>query len=707
MQEKINALRQRINHLNHRYYVDNVSEVPDREFDELLRELTDLETRYPLFRDPDSPTQRVGNDLTTEFRTVKHRFPMRSLANTYSIDEVRDFIESTGAGEFVCELKYDGTAISLTYEDGILTQAVTRGDGIQGDDVTANVRTIKSIPLQLRLTPTPSDHPPPLGSAAKSDPPPTPASGRGFHGAASGPASLQSRDSAPSTLATAFPAFFEIRGEIFMPYPSFERLNKERAALGEPPFANPRNAAAGSLKQLSPAIAAQRGLDCVLYQLASDELPFDTHEESLRAARSWGLKVSNAIRVCHGIEEIETYIDHWNTERHTLPFATDGVVIKVNSFAQQRALGSTAKAPRWAVAYKFKAEQAVTRLLSVDFQVGRTGAITPVANLEPVLLAGTVVKRASLHNAEQIALLDVRVGDSVYVEKGGEIIPKITGVELSERPDGSEPLTYITACPACGAELIRYPGEAKHYCPNTSGCTPQIVGRIIHFISRRAMNIDGLGDETVQLLFDNDLVRNVADLYDLTASQLSPLPRLGEKSAENIITSIRGSVTVPFERVLYGLGIRFVGETTARHLATHFKSLDALREASYETLIQVEEVGEKVANALVEYFSGTENIHILERLGRAGVQFRIHERTLASNALEGSSFVISGTFTTLSREELKDRIQANGGRVVSAVSSHVDYLVAGEKAGPEKVKKAQKLGVRMITEQELLNKITS
>ena len=655
IRERIEELRRQLDYHNHRYYVENAPEISDFEFDTLMHELQRLEAEHPEYADPTSPTMRVGSDLCAEFRTVRHRYPMLSLGNTYSTDELHEFIErierEVGPTDYVCELKFDGTAISLTYEHGRLTQAVTRGDGVAGDDVTANVRTIRSVPLRLR--------------------------GEGW------------------------PELFEIRGEILMPYASFDRLNAEREANGEPLFANPRNAAAGTLKQQASSVVARRGLDCTLYQLAGDQLPFTSHWESLRKAREWGFKVSEHMRICHNAAEIDAFIAHWDEARRSLPFPTDGVVIKVNDFALRRQLGFTAKAPKWAVAYKFKAEQALTRLESVSFQVGRTGAITPVANLDPVLLAGTTVRRATLHNAEQMALLDIRPGDMVYVEKGGEIIPKITGVELANRPADSRPFEYITHCPVCHTPLVRYEGEAKHYCPNQSGCRPQIIGRILHFIRRKALDIEGLGEETVELLYDNGLVHDIADLYDLKAEQLAPLPRLGEKSAENIIRSIRRSTEVPFRRVLFGLGIRFVGETTAKYLADHFRSLEAVMQASREELVEADEVGEKIADAILEYFADAENRRIIERLRRAGLQFEASARELASEALAGRSFVVSGRFSR-SREEMKELIEQHGGRNLSAVSGNVDFLVAGEKMGPEKRKKAEKLGIRILSEEEFL-----
>ena len=658
IRERIEELRRLLDCHNHKYYVENAPEISDFEFDTLMHELQRLEAEHPEYADPNSPSVRVGSDLCAEFRTVRHRYAMLSLGNTYSLEELHEFLDrierEAGPTDYVCELKFDGTAISLTYEGGQLVQALTRGDGVEGDDVTANVRTIRSVPLRLR--------------------------GEGW------------------------PALFEIRGEILMPYASFDRLNAEREANGEPLFANPRNAAAGTLKQQASAVVARRGLDCTLYQLAGDNLPFTTHWESLAKAREWGFKVSEHMRICHDTAQIDEFIAYWDEARRQLPFPTDGVVIKVNDFAVRRQLGFTAKAPKWAVAYKFKAEQALTRLESISFQVGRTGAVTPVANLEPVLLAGTTVRRATLHNAEQMALLDIRPGDMVYVEKGGEIIPKITGVELARRPADSLPFRYIDRCPECGTPLVRYEGEAKHYCPNQSGCRPQIIGRMLHFIRRKAMDIEGLGEETVELLYDNGLVHDISDLYDLQAGQLAPLPRLGEKSADNIIRSIRRSTEVPFRRVLFGLGIRFVGETTAKYLAEHFRSLDAVMAASREELVEADEVGEKIADAIREYFADAENLRIIGRLRQAGLQFEEAARELASEALAGRSFVVSGRFTR-SRDEMKELIELHGGRNLAAVSGNVDYLVAGEKMGPAKLKKAEKLGIRILSEEEFLRMV--
>ena len=658
---EIDKLREQLSYHNHKYYVENSPEISDFEFDTMMRRLMDLEVAHPEFYDPLSPSVRVGSDRTTEFKSVSHRYPMLSLSNTYSTEELMAFIErierEQPQTEFVCELKFDGTAISLTYEHGRLLRAVTRGDGTTGDDVTANVKTIRSIPLTL--------------------------SGEGY------------------------PDLFEIRGEIFMPYASFERLNSEREVAGEQLFANPRNAAAGTLKQQQSAIVAKRGLDCTLYQMAGDNLPFRSHIENLNAARSWGFKVSEHMTLCHNSAQVLDYIRHWDEARKSLPYPTDGVVIKVNDFAIRRQLGFTAKSPRWAVAYKFKAESALTKLISVDFQVGRTGAITPVANLEPVLLAGTTVKRASLHNAEQIAALDIRIGDMVYVEKGGEIIPKITDVELSERSADAMPFEYITHCPECGAELVRFEGEAKHYCPNQSGCRPQIVGRIVHFIGRKALNIDGLGNETAELLFENGLVNNIADLYDLRAADLAVLPRLGERSADNIISSIEGSKSVPFARVLFGLGIRFVGETTAKYLAAHFKSIDAVMAADKAALMESDEVGDKIADAITDYFADPVNISIIERLRSAGLQFEAEAVERHSNILEGKNIVVSGKFIIHSRDELKALIELHGGKNQSGVSANTDFIVAGENMGPAKLQKAEKLGITILSEQDFIALIGS
>ena len=646
---------------SHKYYVENNPEISDREFDMLLRELQDLEAQYPEHADENSPTKRVGSDLTTEFQSVEHRYAMQSLSNTYSSEELGEWIDritkEIGEVEFVCELKFDGTAISLTYENGALKRAVTRGDGRRGDDVTNNVRTIGSIPLRL-------------------------------HG-------------------EGYPSLFEIRGEIYMPYASFDRLNAEREAQGEPLLANPRNAAAGTLKQQSSQVVAHRGLDCTLYHIAVDEPIKSTHWDNLMEAKRWGFKVSEHIKVCRTRKEIEAFIAYWDTERKALPYATDGIVIKVNSYANQRSLGSTAKAPRWAVAYKFQAERALTKLISVDFQVGRTGAVTPVANLEPVQLAGTVVKRASIHNADQIELLDIRIGDMVYVEKGGEIIPKITEVELSERPADSVPFEYITHCPECGTELVRDEGEAKHFCPNSKGCKPQIIGRIVHFVSRKAMNIEGLGGETIELLWENGMLHNIADIYHLDPIQLASLPRLGEKSAANIVEGVRLSTEVAFERVLFALGIRYVGETTAKYLASHFRTLDAIACATTEELSEAEEVGAKIAVAIKEYFSDEDNRKIVDALRDAGLQFEVKDKVQTSNALLGKSVVISGKFAGRSRDDMKALVEEHGGKNLAAVSANVDFIVAGDNMGPAKRQKAEKLGVTILTEEEFMSLISS
>ena len=654
--ERMRELENLLEYHSRKYYVDNAPELSDFEFDALLRELQDLEAIHPTEADPNSPTKRVGSDLTNAFESVEHRFPMQSLSNTYSEEELGEWIDrivkEIGEVEFVAELKFDGTAISLTYENGKLLRAVTRGDGRRGDDVTDNVRTIGSVPLKLQ--------------------------GEGY------------------------PQMFEIRGEIYMPYASFDRLNSEREAAGEPLLANPRNAAAGTLKQQSSQVVARRGLDCTLYHLAGDNLPCDNHYDNLMAARRWGFKVSDYIKVCRTRSEIEEFIAYWDTERKRLPYATDGIVIKVNSYVHQRTLGSTAKAPRWAVAYKFQAERALTRLLSVDFQVGRTGAITPVANLEPVQLAGTIVKRASIHNADQIAALDIRLGDMVYVEKGGEIIPKITEVELSERPADSRPFEYITHCPECGTELIRLEGEAKHYCPNATSCKPQIIGRIVHFVGRKAMNIEGLGGETIELLWENTMLRDIADIYSLDPIQLAALPRLGERSAANIMEGIRQSKEVPFERVLFALGIRFVGETTAKYLASHFLTLEAIAEASEQELAEAEEVGAKIAVAITEYFANEHNRKIVERLRAAGLRFVADEKHTSSDALKGKNVVISGKFAGRSRDDMKALVEEHGGKNLAAVSVNVDFIVAGENMGPAKLQKAKKLGITILSEEEFM-----
>lgn len=659
IEARIVALRRELEQHNYNYYVLSAPTISDREFDEKMKELEKLEAEHPEFYDADSPTQRVGSDLTKEFRQVAHRYPMLSLGNTYSEEDVRDFYERIERTlgepfEIVAELKFDGTSISLIYEGGRLVQAVTRGDGVRGDDVTANVRTIRSIPLKL-------------------------------HG-------------------DSFPDEVEVRGEILLPWAEFERLNKEREAQEEPLFANPRNAASGTLKQQNPAIVAERKLDAYLYYVLGEDLPSDTHYGNLEAARSWGLKVSDAIKVCKSLSEIFDYINYWDTERKNLPVATDGIVLKVNSIRQQQILGFTAKNPRWAIAYKFQAERERTRLNSVSFQVGRTGAITPVANLEPVLLAGTVVKRASLHNADIIEGLDLHIGDQVFVEKGGEIIPKIVGVDVEARSFmQGEKVRFITKCPKCGTPLVRPEGEAAHYCPNEAGCPPQIKGKIEHFTTRRAMNIN-MGPETVEDLYNAGLIHNIADLYELKAADLMRLERWAEKSARNLLESLRASKDVPFERVLYGLGIRYVGETVAKKLALTFKTIDRLREATLEELTATPDVGERIAASVVKYFSDPRNVEIVERLKNYGLQMEVGEETAAlqTEKLKGLSIVISGTFAHHSRDEYKEMIERNGGKNVGSVSKKTSFILAGENMGPSKLEKAAALGVKLMTEDEFL-----
>lgn len=662
VKEQIEALRSELEQHNYNYYVLSAPTISDKEFDEKMKELQDLEAAHPEYYDPNSPTQRVGSDLSKEFEQVQHRYPMLSLGNTYSEEEVRDFYERTERSlnepfEIVAELKYDGTSISLWYEKGRLVRAVTRGDGSKGDDVTANVKTIRSVPLRLR--------------------------------------------------GNDYPEEVEIRGEILLPWAEFDRLNKEREEQEESLFANPRNAASGTLKQQNPAIVAARKLDAYLYYVLGEHLPADTHYGNLEAARRWGLKIPGVIKVCHNLQDIFDYIHYWDTERKNLPVATDGIVLKVNSLRQQKNLGFTAKSPRWAIAYKFQAERAETRLNSVSFQVGRTGAVTPVANLEPVLLAGTVVKRASLHNADIIEGLDLHIGDQVYVEKGGEIIPKIVGVNTEARTMMiGEKVRFITRCPECKTPLIRPEGEAAHYCPNDSGCPPQIKGRIEHFVTRKAMNIN-IGPETVEDLFNVGLVKNIADLYDLRITDLLTLERWAEKSARNLMNSLRESKAVPFERVLYALGIRYVGETVAKRLASSFHSIDRLMEASFEQLVDVDEIGDRIAQSVVAYFSDAENRQIVERLRAQGLQMEVSEEVLAnrSERLKGLTFVISGTFTQHSRDEYKAMIEQHGGKNTGSVSGKTSYILAGENMGPAKLEKAAKLGVRIIREDEFLKMI--
>jgi DNA ligase (NAD+) len=662
--ERISFLRQEIARHNRLYYVDAQPEISDFEFDKLLEELIALEQKHPELFDANSPSQRVGGQVTKEFPTVTHRYPMMSLSNTYSRQEIEDFIkrikkEIEEPLQFVCELKYDGVAIGITYKNGELYQAVTRGDGTQGDDITTNVRTINSIPLKLQ---------------------------------------------------GQYPADFDIRGEIFMTLDGFKKLNDDRVEAGYEPFANPRNSTAGTLKMQDSSIVAGRPLDSFLYFVIAPQAGYAGHFESLEAAGSWGFKVPRAkdkfVARASDMEEIQQFIDYWEERREHLPFEIDGVVIKVNNYRQQEQLGATAKSPRWAIAYKYKAEQARTLLESVTYQVGRTGAITPVANLRPVLLAGTTVKRASLHNADQIAKLDLHLGDEVYVEKGGEIIPKIVGVNIANRPAGAEPVGFIGKCPECGTELQRKEGEAQHFCPNELGCPPQIKGRIEHFISRKAMNIDGLGAETIDLFFEKGLIVNYADLYDLQAEQILALERFKEKSTENIMNGLEASKQIPFPRVLYALGIRYVGETVAKKLARHYKSIDALARATMEELVEVEEIGQRIAQSVVEFFSREDNRALVSRLQQAGLQFAMEEKESAGNQLEGLKVVVSGVFSNYSRSELKELIEAHGGTNVSSVSAKTDFILAGEGMGPSKLAKAEKLGVRIVHEDEFSQMIS-
>ena len=662
IKDEILRLRQELEQHNYNYYVLSAPTISDREFDEMMKKLQQLEAEHPEYADPHSPTQRVGSDLSKEFAQVAHRYPMLSLGNTYSEEEVKDFYERVARElnepfEIVAELKYDGLSISLIYEEGKLVQAVTRGDGTRGDDVTANVRTIRSIPLKL--------------------------------------------------MGSGYPAAFEIRGEVLLPWAEFDRLNKEREEQEEPLFANPRNAASGTLKQQNPAIVAARKLDAYFYYLLGEELPAETHFDNLEAARSWGFKIPDVIRKCASLQDIYDYIAYWDTERKNLPVATDGIVLKVNDLRQQRFLGYTAKSPRWAIAYKFQAERAVTRLNSVSFQVGRTGAVTPVANLEPVLLAGTTVKRASLHNADIIEGLDLHLGDRVYVEKGGEIIPKIVGVDTEARSMliGAK-VQFIRTCPECGTPLVRPEGEAAHYCPNESGCPPQIKGRIEHFVTRRAMNIN-MGPETVEDLYEAGYVKNVADLYTLKKEDLLHLERWAEKSAQNLLNSIEASKQVPFERLIYGLGIRYVGETVAKRLASAFHSMEQLAQASFEELIATDEIGERIAQSVINYFANEENRQLVARLQAEGLQMAVAEEKLAnrSEKLSGLSIVISGTFAHHSRDEYKALIEQHGGKNSGSVSGKTDYILAGENMGPAKLEKANKLGVKIIHEEEFLKMI--
>ena len=655
-------LRRELNEHNYKYYVLNQPTIGDQEFDFMMHELQDLEAQHPEMADPASPTQRVGSDVSTEFRQVAHKYPMLSLANTYNEQDVADFYNSVKKGlggedfEICCEMKYDGLSISLTYVDGRLTQAVTRGDGVHGDDVTANVRTIRSIPLVLK--------------------------------------------------DGDWPREFEIRGEILLPWREFERINSEREAAEEPLFANPRNAASGTLKSLDPKVAASRRLDAYLYYLLGDGIEGDGHYENLMRAKAWGFKISDGMRKVKTLQEIYDFIAYWDTERKNLPVATDGIVLKVNSLRQQRALGYTAKSPRWAIAYKFKAERECTRLNEVTYQVGRTGQITPVANMEPVQLAGTTVRRATLNNEDFIRSLDLHEGDYVYVEKGGEIIPKIVGVDTSRRQADARPVEFITHCPECGAELVRYEGEAAHYCPNDAGCPPQIKGRIEHFISRKAMNIDSLGPETVDEYYHRGLIHNIADLYDIRVEQING-DGSRQKSAQRVIDGIAASRQVPFERVVFALGIRFVGETSARLLARKFKNIDALANASLQELMDVDGIGEVIAKSVITYFHNPANVEIVNRLHAYGLQMQLSNEQMQAQGtkLEGKSIVISGVFTRHSRDEYKRIIEENGGKNVGSISGKTSFILAGDNMGPAKLQKAEKLGVPIIDEDTFLKMI--
>lgn len=660
IQEKIHALREELNQYNYNYYILDAPIISDFEFDQKLKELLDLEKEYPQFFDVNSPTQRVGGGITKNFPTVVHENRMYSLDNSYSIEDLQDWEKRIEKAlnedvEFVCELKYDGASISILYENGKLIQAVTRGDGFQGDEITPNIRTIQSVPLKL-----------------KGD----------------------------------FPERFHIRGEIVLPFKEFDRINKEREEEGLELYANPRNTASGSLKLQDSHEVAKRKLDCYLYTLIGPNLPFKTQWDMLKSAQSYGFKVPDSAKLCRSLEEVLGFIDYWDKERKNLPFEIDGIVVKVNSFAQQDELGFTAKSPRWAMAYKFKSEQAETELLSISYQVGRTGAVTPVANLKPVSLAGTVVRRASLHNEDIINKLDVRIGDSVYVEKGGEIIPKIIEVNFDVRQPDAQKIEFITHCPECGTELIRKEGEAHHYCPNEEGCKPQIVGRLEHYVSRKAMDMASIGVETLAMMYDHHLVKDPADFYDIKKIDLMPLERMAEKSIHNILEAIQKSKTIPFEKVLYGIGIRHVGETVARKLARHFKSMDALEKASKEELETVDDIGEKIAISIQNFFAEEKNQKLIQRLKNAGVQMEVgEEEKPLSNALEGKTFLFTGTLTQFTRDEAQKMVEQNGGRNISAVSKNLNYLIAGEKAG-SKLKKAHELGtVEILTEDEFLKMI--
>ncbi|PWB23137.1 NAD-dependent DNA ligase LigA [Flavobacterium sp. HTF] len=662
IQETIQALRDELNQHNYNYYVLDNATISDYDFDVKLKELQDLESKHPEFFDENSPTQRVGGAVTKNFKTIPHQYRMYSLDNSYSKDDLADWqnriqrVLGNVDLQYTCELKYDGASISITYENGKLVQALTRGDGFQGDEVTNNIKTIKSVPLQLKGN---------------------------------------------------YPEKFDIRGEIILPYSGFEKMNQELIEIGETPYSNPRNTASGSLKLQDSAEVAKRPLECLLYFVTGNNLPFSSQFEGLESARKWGFKVPNEAKQVNSLEEVFDFIDYWDIHRHNLPYETDGVVVKVNSIQHQEELGYTAKSPRWAIAYKFKSEQVSTELKSISYQVGRTGAITPVANLKPVQLAGTIVKRASLHNADQIEKLDIRINDTVFVEKGGEIIPKIIAVDLEKRPENSEKTHYITHCPECQTELVRNVGEANHYCPNFYGCPPQIIGRIQHYISRKAMDIGGLGGETVALLFKNDLVHNYADLYELKVEEILHLERMAKKSAENLVYGVEQSKQIPFESVLFALGIRFVGETVAKKLAKHYKNIDTLSQASLMELILVDEIGERIAKSVIEFFENEENKKIIERLKSYGVQFEIVEKNNpdATDKFVGKTFVVSGVFAQFSRDELKKTIEDNGGKVGSSISAKTDFVVAGDNMGPAKLEKANKLKIPILSEEDFINKL--
>jgi DNA ligase (NAD+) len=662
--ERIDELTDTLNHHNFLYYQEAAPAISDYEFDQMLEELAKLEKEYPDLVRVDSPTQRVGGGVTKEFKTVVHKYPMMSLGNTYSFEDLEDFDNRVRKQigndfEYVAELKIDGCAIGITYKNGLLTQALTRGDGTKGDDVSTNIKTIRSVPIKLK--------------------------GEGW------------------------PEEFEVRGEVYYPLDVFANLNKEREEIGEPALANPRNAAAGTLKIQDSTVVAKRKLEAFLYFLYGEDLPYQTHWESLQAVKSWGFKVNDAARQCKDLDEVKAFINKWEHERHNLNFEIDGIVIKVNSYQQQRNLGFTAKSPRWAIAYKYKAETASTTLLDIEYQVGRTGAITPVAKLQPVALAGTTVRNASLHNADQIEKIGLRIGDTVFVEKGGEIIPKIVGVDLAKRPENTAPVQYATHCPECGTELVRNEGEAKHFCPNEDGCPPQIKGKIEHFAARKAMDIEGLGSETVELLYNNGLIKSIADVYDLTKEQVVQLDRMADKSAQNLIDGIAASTQIPFERVMFALGIRYVGETVAKKLAYNFKTIEAIEAASFEELNAVNEIGAVIARSLRDWLDNPKHIDILGRLKAAGLQFTLSEDKMqpASDKLAGLTFVVSGTFANYSRDGIKETIERNGGKVSGSVSGKTSYVVAGNDMGPSKLEKAQKLGVKIISEEEFTSFLSS